>query len=183
MPSSPESGPMRMSTFSFSTSRRASPTALSGVASEQPNFRATGLPATVAPVTWDWGAPPDDLPSAFLIRAYLAPENDSASKRANGPPQVVRTPIVICLPPPPDGAPVVVSPPPPELFFSPPHPAARATTATSAISAIGARPRLESRIHCPIPASLPSDWQTGGDDELCDEALHPESPLIPEVHR
>src|SRR3954447_18335144 len=56
---------------------------------------ATGLPPAVAPVTWSCGPVPSALPPASLIRAYLAPDSDSASKVANGPPQVVSTPILI----------------------------------------------------------------------------------------
>src|SRR3978361_1077591 len=54
-----------------------------------------GLPPAVAPVTWSCGWVPLALPPASLTSAYLAPENDSASNVANGPPQVVRTPILM----------------------------------------------------------------------------------------
>src|SRR4051794_27594270 len=56
---------------------------------------ATGLTPAVAPVTWSCGFCPSALPPASLISAYLAPDSDSASKVANGPPQVVSTPILI----------------------------------------------------------------------------------------
>src|SRR5919201_6001939 len=94
MPSSPDSGPSRMLTLTFSTRRRASATALSGVASEQPNEILIGCPATVAPVTWFCGPWPAALPPAHLTSAYFAPEYDSASNGANGPPHVVRMPIL-----------------------------------------------------------------------------------------
>src|SRR5438270_13777363 len=97
MPSSPDSGPISTLTFWLSTSRRASATALSGVASEQPKERLTGRPAIVAPETPACGALPVALPPAPLISAYFAPENASASNRANGPPHVASTPILIAL--------------------------------------------------------------------------------------
>src|SRR3569623_2520295 len=56
---------------------------------------AIGLPATVAPVTWSCGFVPSALPPASLSCAYFAPDSDSASKVANGPPQAVSTPILI----------------------------------------------------------------------------------------
>src|ERR687885_2488863 len=95
MPSSPESGPSRMSTFTFSTRRRASATALSGVASEQPNEIWIGWPATDAPRTVLCGLLPAGFPPAHLTSAYFAPENDSFSNSAKGPPHVVRMPILI----------------------------------------------------------------------------------------
>src|SRR4051795_13594077 len=49
----------------------------------------------VAPVTWSWGLVPSALPPASLTRAYLAPDSDSASNVAKGPPQVVSTPILM----------------------------------------------------------------------------------------
>src|SRR5829696_5959562 len=52
-----------------------------------------GVSPTVASVTWSCGSVPSALPPASLISAYLAPDSDSASKVANGPPQVVSTPI------------------------------------------------------------------------------------------
>src|SRR3954449_8321563 len=55
----------------------------------------TGLPPAEAPVTWSCGFWPEALAPASLISAYLAPENDSASNVANGPPHVVSTPILI----------------------------------------------------------------------------------------
>src|SRR5205085_11495054 len=71
--------------------------ATSGVASEHPKYRLTGRPAIVAPDTPAWGPVPSDLPPASLTKAYLAPENASFSNRANEPPQVARTPILIAL--------------------------------------------------------------------------------------
>src|SRR5947209_5837115 len=97
MPSSPDSGPTKMFTLTLSTRRRASATATSGVASEHPKYRLTGRPAIVAPDTPAWGPVPSDLPPACLTKAYLAPENASFSNRANEPPQVARTPILIAL--------------------------------------------------------------------------------------
>src|SRR5689334_3540346 len=97
MPSSPDSGPTRMFTFTLSTRRRASETATSGVASEHPKYRLTGRPAIVAPDTPAWAPVPSDLPPASLTSAYLAPEKASFSNRANEPPHVARTPILIAL--------------------------------------------------------------------------------------
>src|SRR5690242_8708518 len=54
-----------------------------------------GFPATVAPDTWSCGLVPWVFAPASLTRAYLAPEKDSCSKVAKGPPQVVRTPILM----------------------------------------------------------------------------------------
>src|ERR671933_2612339 len=95
MPSSPESGPSRILTLTCSTSRRASATALSGVASEQPNEIWIGWPATDAPRTVLCGLLPAGFPPAHLTSAYFAPENDSFSNSAKGPPHVVRMPILI----------------------------------------------------------------------------------------
>src|SRR5919109_221978 len=135
MPSSPESGPSRMSTFSFSTRRRASAVALSGVASEQPKARRIGRPATSAPLTPSCGPVPCACPPAFWIRAYFAPEKDCSSNTANGPPQVVSMPILIGP----------FSPPPPSSPSSPqPVPtstATRAATARAASRADGHRRR------------------------------------------
>src|SRR3954447_17337035 len=137
MPSSPERGPSSTSTLTLSTSRRASATALSGVASEQPKESRTGRPAIVAPVTWSCGFVPAAVPPAFLTSAYLAPEKASASKRAKGPPQVVRTPILMACPPEPPGAVLAVFAGALDAgaldVFEPlePHPAATSATAAA----------------------------------------------------
>src|SRR5919198_1225533 len=94
MPSSPESGPSRTSTPTCSTSRRASETALSGVASEHPKESLIGWPPTETPETPLSGDEPWSLPPRSTS-ASLAPKKDSFSKTANGPPQVVRIPILI----------------------------------------------------------------------------------------
>src|SRR3954465_5182973 len=147
MPSSPDSGPSSTSTFWLSTRRRASATALSGVASEQPNWMLIGCPPALAPLTVSCGLPPADVPPPSLTSAYLAPEKASASNSANGPPQVVRMPTLMGLPfavvealvvvaAPPAAvvpAPEVELPPPPELSLELlPHPAASAAAETAA---------------------------------------------------
>src|SRR5918992_1363903 len=73
MPSLPESGPTRMSTFSCSTSRRASSTALSGVESEPPYTISilmgspVASPPVVAPPVWP--APSSSPPQAAMLAA------------------------------------------------------------------------------------------------------------------
>src|SRR5436305_15327662 len=115
-----------------------------------------GLPATVAPVTWSCGFSPWALPFPSLIRAYLAPENDSASNVANGPPQVVRTPILIAPAGADAGAAAVCEPPPPDDALLPellPHAtsASAATAATAAAAPWAPRRLLAFLIEPPAP--------------------------------
>src|SRR5581483_11062219 len=159
MPSSPDRGPTRMFTLTLSTRRRASDTATSGVASEQPKYRLTGRPAIVAPDTPAWAPVPSDLPPASLTSAYLAPENASFSNSAKEPPQVARTPILIAfllfeLP----GAALFAAVVGPgaelELELREPHPAtARAPTRATARSALPPHSRV--RHHCLMSIALP----------------------------
>ena len=90
----------------LSTSRRAEDTATSGVASEQPKLIEMGLPPAVALVTCASGACPCAVPPASCTSAYLAPEKDSFSNVANGPPHVVRIPILMA----PAGAEALLTP-------------------------------------------------------------------------
>jgi len=77
IPSEPDSGPIRMSTLTCSTRRRASASATSGVASEHPNTVWIGWPPIVRPLTPLLGAFPAGLPP-WSIRA-MAPPSSVAS--------------------------------------------------------------------------------------------------------
>src|SRR5215211_1985115 len=130
-----------MSTSSFSTSRRASAVALSGVASEHPNSICIGRPATFAPLTPFCGPVPCALPPALRTSAYLAPDSDCASNTAKGPPQVVSTPTLIGP---------LSSPPPPSLSSSAqPEPTPR-TANVARIIAIARAHGRQARDLCPI---------------------------------
>jgi hypothetical protein len=64
------------------------------VASEHPKESLIGWPPTETPETPLSGDEPWSFPPRST-RASLAPKKDSFSKTANGPPQVVRIPILI----------------------------------------------------------------------------------------
>ena len=97
---------------------------------------AIGLPPMVAPVTWSCGFCPSALPPASLMRAYFAPESDSASNVANGPPQVVSTPILMA--PAGRGGRGRGSDAPDDDEFPTPHPtSARTAALTTAATCIG----------------------------------------------
>src|SRR5689334_18859169 len=112
-----------------------------------------GLPATVAPLIWSCGFWPWALAPASLIRAYFAPEKDSCSKVANGPPQVVSTPTLMASAAADGALAAVDEPPDAELLPLPPH---AASVSAAAAATTAAPPRiasvlLEFRIEPPAP--------------------------------
>src|SRR3954469_4707701 len=100
-----------------------------------------GLSGPVAPVAWSCGFWPGALAPASLMRAYLAPENDSASNVANGPPQVVSTPILMASAGADAGAAAVDEPPEAELPLEPPHAAMASAAAVATTTALPRVPR------------------------------------------
>src|SRR5215218_6253599 len=104
MPSSPESGPTRMSASSCSIRRRVSSIALSAVSSAQPYPTISiFLPPTVAPVMPSLGFLLAGLAPALSISAWLKPEAVGSKNEPNAPSQSDRNPTLI-VPPPPDWA-------------------------------------------------------------------------------
>src|SRR5919112_6563060 len=102
---------------------------------------ASGVSPTFAPVTWSCGWVPSALPPACSISAYLAPENDCASNVANGPPQVVSTPILIAPSGASAGAAAVSEPDDDE----PPSPLQAATASITALTTAATLPGPASR--------------------------------------
>src|SRR5215211_1896284 len=88
-----------------------------------------GVSPTVASVTWSCGSCPSALPPASLMSAYFAPDRDSASKVANGPPQVVSTPIWIAPSGASAGGAAVSDEPDDEPPLPPPHAASTSIAA------------------------------------------------------
>src|SRR5215211_5709702 len=144
MPSLPESGPTRMSTFSCSTSRRASPTALSGVASDPPYTISIGWPAMTALLTPSVGSPLTEV-APRSMSGSIAPPHVWPSNGANGPSLLEKTPILIASPvawPPVVAPPVCAAP----SSSPPPHPAAIVASAITR-----AANRIQSRLGRPSP--------------------------------
>src|SRR5215207_9701972 len=137
MPSSPESGPTRMSASSCSTSRRVSSMALSAVSSAQP-YPTTSMffPATLAPVMPSLGFLPEGSAPALSISASLKPEAVGSKKEPKSPSQSDRNPTLIVPPPPPDcSAEPPPSPPPSSSSSSPQALTKSASASTAPISA------------------------------------------------
>src|SRR5215211_1915723 len=143
MPSLPESGPTRMSTFSCSTSRLASSTALSGVESDPPYTISIGWPAMTAPSTPSVGSPLTAV-APRLMSGSIAPPHVWPSKGAKAPSLFEKMPILIASPVPPP--PVVAPPVWPAPSSSPPQPAAIAASAITR-----AANRIQSRLGRPSP--------------------------------
>src|SRR5829696_4445173 len=144
MPSLPESGPTRMSTFSCSTSRRASSTALSGVASDPPYTISIGWPAMTALLTPSVGSPLTGV-APRSMSGSIAPPHVWPSNGANGPSLLEKTPILIASPvawPPVVAPPVCAAP----SSSPPPHPAAIVASAITR-----AANRIQSRLGRPSP--------------------------------
>src|SRR6476469_8587975 len=118
---------------------------------------ATGVPPTVAPFTWSWASVPSALPPAFSIRAYLAPENDCASKVAKGPPQVVSTPILIA----PAGASAGAAAVSDDLEDELPPPPQAASTSIAALATATTAPRPLSRL-LEFLIDSPAPWRWSG---------------------
>src|SRR5918996_1481172 len=97
MPSDPERGPTRMSTFSCSTSRRASSTALSGVESEPPYRISIGCPARTAFSTPSVGSPLTGV-APRLISGSIAPPHVWPSNGAKAPSLFEKMPILMGSP-------------------------------------------------------------------------------------
>src|SRR5918996_1911272 len=151
MPSDPERGPTRMSTFSCSTSRRASSPALSGFESEPPYTISMGLPAMTALFTPSVGSPPTGV-APRLMRGSIAPPQVWPSNGAKAPSLFEKIPILMGSP---VASPPVVAPPVwPAPSSSPPQaamPAARASTrAASGIHSRLDRPSPGFRIFPPL---------------------------------
>src|SRR3954452_25167720 len=116
-----------------------------------------GLPATVAPLTWSCGFLPEALGPASWMSAYWAPENDSPSNVANGPPQVVSTPILMAPAGADAGAAALEEPLDTEFCSEPPHATSASAAAVSTTAALPGVPchvrsqLLEFRIDAPAP--------------------------------
>src|SRR5215218_10803486 len=143
MPSLPESGPTRMSTFSCSTSRLASSTALSGVESDPPYTISMGWPAMTAPVTPSVGSPLTAV-APRLMSGSIAPPQVWPSNGAKAPSLFEKIPILIASPVTPP--PVVAPPVWPAPSSSPPQAATLAARASTRAAS-----RIQDRLGLPSP--------------------------------
>ena len=108
-------------------------------------------------MTWSWASVPSALPPACSIRAYLAPENDWASKVANGPPHVVSTPILIA----PSGASAGAAADSDDPDDEPPPPPQAASASIAALTTATTLPAPASRL-LEFLIDSPAPWLWSG---------------------
>src|SRR5215217_3269133 len=185
MPSSPESGPTRMSASSCSMRRRVSSIALSAVSSAQPYPTISiFLPPTVAPVTPSLGFLLAGLAPALSISAWLKPAAVGSKNEPKAPSQSERKPTLI-VPPPPDWALDPPLPPSPSSSSSPqaatrPR-ASKAPTSASNVLTLTALLLLICRARLPPRSvrSLRRRHGSRGPPSSCPEQL---PAALPEAH-